>query len=96
MKASLTYRAKIKHEMNAYEKHNAAGMTGSPIFDAMLTEVNNAQGITEITTPQSINLDLQTGIMENTVAFANIRWVNWKDFAFVHISLVLHQYSLLL
>ncbi|APU49532.1 OmpP1/FadL family transporter [Acinetobacter junii] len=81
LKASLTYRAKIKHEMNAYEKHGAAGMTGSPVFDAMLTEINNAQGITEITTPQSINLDLQTGIMENTVAFANIRWVNWKDFA---------------
>ncbi|RZF52130.1 transporter [Acinetobacter halotolerans] len=81
LKASLTYRAKIKHEMNAYEKHNAAGMTGNPIFDAMLNDINNAQGTTEIITPQSINLDLQTGIMENTIAFANIRWVNWKDFA---------------
>ncbi|MEG0196983.1 MAG: transporter, partial [Acinetobacter sp.] len=38
-------------------------------------------GQTEITTPQSVNLDFQTGVMANTVAFANIRWVNWKDFA---------------
>lgn len=44
--------------------------------------VANAQeGKTTITTPQSVNLDLQTGIMANTVAFANVRWVNWKDFA---------------
>lgn len=82
LKASLTYRAKIKHQMNAYEKHNAAGMIpSSPDLNASLIQINNALGVTEITTPQSINLDLQTGIMENTVAFANIRWVNWKDFA---------------
>ena len=81
LKTSLTYRAKIKHEMNAYENHGIAGFTGSPVFNAMLNQINNAQGTTEITTPQSINLDFQTGIMENTVAFANVRWVNWKDFA---------------
>ncbi|ENV38580.1 hypothetical protein F959_00408 [Acinetobacter venetianus RAG-1 = CIP 110063] len=81
LKTSLTYRAKIKHEMNAYENHGIAGFTGSPVFDAMLNQINNAQGTTEITTPQSVNLDFQTGIMENTVAFANVRWVNWKDFA---------------
>ena len=28
-----------------------------------------------------MNLDFQTGIMADTVAFANLRWVNWKDFA---------------
>ncbi|WP_420001394.1 OmpP1/FadL family transporter [Acinetobacter sp. LF10] len=81
LKTSLTYRAKIKHEMNAYENHGFAGFTNSPVFDAMLNQINNAQGTTEITTPQSVNLDFQTGIMENTVAFANVRWVNWKDFA---------------
>ncbi|MEG1400734.1 MAG: outer membrane protein transport protein, partial [Acinetobacter sp.] len=82
LKTSLTYRAKITHEMNAYEKHGAAGMTGSAAFDAALNNINNTQGnLTEITTPQSVNLDFQTGIMANTVAFANLRWVNWKDFA---------------
>lgn len=82
LKTSLTYRAKITHEMNAYEKHGAAGMTGSAAFDAALNNINNTQGNpTEITTPQSVNLDFQTGVMANTVAFANLRWVNWKDFS---------------
>lgn len=35
---------------------------------------------TEITTPQSVNLDFQTGIMADTLAFANVRWVNWASF----------------
>ena len=81
LKTSLTYRAKIKHEMNAHEKHAIAGLTGNAGFDALLNNINNSQGETEITTPQSINLDFQTGIMADTVAFANLRWVNWKDFA---------------
>ncbi|QUY35999.1 OmpP1/FadL family transporter [Acinetobacter junii] len=81
LKASITYRAKIKHEMNAYENHGIAGMTGNAGFDAILNKINNSEGTTEITTPQSVNFDFQTGIMENTVAFANLRWVNWKDFA---------------
>ena len=38
-------------------------------------------GKTDVTTPQSVNLDFQSGIMENTVAFANIRWVDWSSFA---------------
>ncbi|CAM4371354.1 hypothetical protein F901_00295 [Acinetobacter dispersus] len=81
LKASLTYRAKIKHEMNAYETHGIAGMTGNAGFDTILNKINHSEGTTEITTPQSVNLDFQTGIMENTIAFANLRWVNWKDFA---------------
>lgn len=36
---------------------------------------------TKITTPQSVNLDFQTGIMKDTLAFANVRWVNWSKFA---------------
>ena len=42
---------------------------------------NSQNGKTTITTPQSVNIDLQSGIMADTVAFANIRWVNWKDFS---------------
>lgn len=36
---------------------------------------------TKITTPQSVNLDFQTGIMEGTLAFANVRWVDWSQFS---------------
>lgn len=35
----------------------------------------------KVTTPQSVNLDFQTGVMADTVAFANVRWVEWSEFA---------------
>lgn len=73
LKASVTYRSEIKHKVNIDESSAGAG----PIAAIL----NSATGSTDITTPQSVNLDLQTGIMANTVAFANVRWVNWKDFA---------------
>ena len=42
---------------------------------------SQSSGKTEITTPQSVNIDFQTGIMADTLAFANVRWVNWESFA---------------
>ncbi|MDY6450325.1 OmpP1/FadL family transporter [Acinetobacter faecalis] len=74
LKASLTYRSEIKHKIKVEESFTTAlGIGfGNPV---------SGLGDTEITTPQSVNLDLQSGIMENTVAFANVRWVNWKDFS---------------
>lgn len=44
---------------------------------AGLLEPNLPSKDTKISTPQSVNLDFQTGIMANTVAFANVRWVEW-------------------
>lgn len=46
-----------------------------------LAAANNSSGTTKLSTPQSVNFDFQTGIMQDTVAFANVRWVHWKDFA---------------
>ncbi|MGE8540612.1 OmpP1/FadL family transporter [Acinetobacter sp. ANC 3813] len=82
LKASLTYRSEVEHKMNVAENIvSPAQMTaiGQPAFGLLLPN-GYSNGETEITTPQSVNLDLQTGIMANTVAFANLRWVNWKDF----------------
>ncbi|MBF4521436.1 outer membrane protein transport protein [Acinetobacter towneri] len=78
LKASLTYRSEIEHNLSTTE-------TGLP--PALPTPLGNlplgpyADGKTNVTTPQSVNLDFQTGIMANTVAFANVRWVNWDGFA---------------
>ena len=71
LKASLTYRSEIDHNATAVET----------IAGNDLSLLGYSQGKTKITTPQSVNLDFQTGIMEDTVAFANVRWVNWEDFA---------------
>ncbi|WP_410110952.1 OmpP1/FadL family transporter [Acinetobacter indicus] len=78
LKASLTYRSEIEHNLSTTE-------TGLP--PALPTPLGNlplgpyANGKTNVTTPQSVNLDFQTGVMANTVAFANVRWVNWDGFA---------------
>ena len=77
LKASITYRSEIDHKVMVDESSLAApGLNAGTVIN-----MNNGLGKTEITTPQSVNLDLQSGIMANTVAFANVRWVNWKDFS---------------
>ena len=87
LKASLTYRSEIDHDVDVKENMPLIDPIGTllvsrgVITQDQVNAIKNADGKTTITTPQSVNLDLQTGIMENTVAFANIRWVNWKDFA---------------
>lgn len=59
------------------------GTSGAAVAPYLLKALaaNQTPGGVKITTPQSVNLDFQTGIMANTVAFANLRWVNWKDFS---------------
>ncbi len=64
LKASVTYRSEIKHELTVDESSIAALGTNP----GTVINMNNGLGETEITTPQSINLDLQTGIMANTVS----------------------------
>ena len=80
LKASVTYRAEIKHKMNAYEHFGLAGKTDNSDLNYLMTALNASSGETELTTPQSVNVDFQTGIMANTVAFANVRWVDWSNF----------------
>ncbi|WP_374663291.1 OmpP1/FadL family transporter [Acinetobacter sp.] len=75
LKTSLTYRSEIKHELQATET------LGYGAIDPATLNPTFTPGKTAVTTPQSVNLDFQTGIMADTVAFANVRWVNWKDFS---------------
>ena len=96
LKASLTYRSEIDHKADASDvTESISALSALPLLDAangaaIANSIANSKGKTTITTPKSINLDLQSGIMANTVAFANIRWVNWQDFAIRP-----HQFGLL-
>ena len=87
LKASVTYRSEIDHKVNINESLSLLNFPGLNSVLAGLDvpasklQAINTEGKTTITTPQSVNLDFQTGIMANTVAFANVRWVNWKDFS---------------
>lgn len=81
LKASLTYRSEIDHDVNIREKIPTLPALSLLGQDAAAAAIANSSADTTITTPQSVNFDFQTGIMANTVAFANVRWVNWKDFS---------------
>ncbi len=72
LKAALTYRSEIDHDLKIAETYPIAGALG----------INPVQTNTmELTTPQSVNFDFQTGINPTTLATAKVRWVPWSDFA---------------
>ena len=68
LKTSVTYRAEIKHKAKSVETHKLMPML-------------NVESQLDAITPQSVNIDFQTGVAANTLAFANIRWVHWDQFA---------------
>lgn len=79
LKASITYRSEITHNAKSVETSNLpqyAIPTGRP----ELAYLGYVPGTTQAVTPQSVNLDLQTGVAANTLAFANLRWVHWDQF----------------
>ena len=70
LKAAITYRSEIEH--NAKSKEST--LLPVPSLSELTSSV-------DATTPQSVNLDFQTGIAKDTLAFANVRWVHWSQFA---------------
>jgi len=64
LRVALTYNSSIKHNFDATE-------TGFP----PLPEDTFSSRL-----PQSVNLEFQTGIAEDTLLFGSVRWVNWKQF----------------
>ncbi|MRU14161.1 hypothetical protein FDP25_01840 [Roseovarius sp. A21] len=65
LRVSLTYNSKISSDHDTIE-NSAVGL--------------GRFSVTEIETPQSINLDFQTGVAQNTLVFGGVRWVDWSDF----------------
>ncbi|MGP4713230.1 MULTISPECIES: outer membrane protein transport protein [unclassified Psychrobacter] len=80
LKAALTYRSEIEHEADASEIFPIATAAGARAGRAIPTTRNDK---IEITTPESVNFDFQTGINPTTLATARVRWVPWGDFAIV-------------
>lgn len=80
LKAALTYRSEIEHDADASELFPIATAAGAVSGVALPTTRN---GKIDITTPESVNFDFQTGINPTTLATAKVRWVPWSDFAIV-------------
>lgn len=91
LRASITYRSKIEYDMNIQEKMPEVISDGLPLLhpgwhigdkiDALGTGYTYSKGTSKISTPQSLNIDLQSGIMADTLAYINFRWVDWSDFS---------------
>ena len=65
LRVALTYNSAIDHTL--------AGEETSPIPGGPITDFN-------VTTPQSVNLDFQSGVAADTLVFGSIRWVDWSEF----------------
>lgn len=109
IKASLTYRSSIHHEVKANEKLSLVDMLstqqGRDFLDehlaymvsiGQMTEASRValnhvvanlpdagkSGTTKFKSPESVNLEFQTGLRKGTLLFGNLRWVHWSDFEF--------------
>jgi long-subunit fatty acid transport protein len=65
LRVALTYNSAIEHEFDTTER-----LAGNIVA---------AGGTTEVETPESWNLDAQTGIAADTLVFANIRYAAYED-----------------
>lgn len=65
LRVALTYNSEIKHDLDTAEQFNP-GPGGSTV--------------TSIDTPQSVNLEFQTGLNPRTLLFGSVRWTEWSDF----------------
>ncbi len=67
LRVALTYNSAIDHRFSATES--------SPLLG-----VNEASSEFDTTIPQSVHLQFQTGIAEDTLLFGSVRWVDWSEF----------------
>ena len=74
-RVSLTYNSKIEHKFDTIETLDPDGV--GPIPPQPLAADGST---TTVDTPESWNLEFQTGVAQDTLVFGSVRWVNWSDF----------------
>ncbi|MEM1430813.1 MAG: outer membrane protein transport protein [Pseudomonadota bacterium] len=65
LRFAVTYNSPISHDFETTEKY-------------LGTKIGTSS--TEVELPQSVNVDFQTGIAEDTLLFASFRWAEWSEF----------------
>jgi len=68
LRVALTWNSAIAHDFDTTE-------TGLPN-----PALNDVPSQTRVETPQSVRLDFQTGIAEDTLLFGSVRWAEWSAF----------------
>ncbi|MFV0244408.1 MAG: OmpP1/FadL family transporter [Qingshengfaniella sp.] len=66
LRIAVTYNSEIEHKFKSKES-----LSGTSMGSSKRTKVN---------TPQSVNIDFQTGVAEDTLLFGQIRWADWSEF----------------
>ncbi len=64
LRVALTYTSAVTHKFATTEKSVVVGGT--------------LNSVTDITLPQSLTLDAQTGIAKDTLLFGSVRWAEWS------------------
>ncbi|WP_410219214.1 OmpP1/FadL family transporter [Paracoccus sp. (in: a-proteobacteria)] len=77
-RVSLTYNSKIDHDFDTTER----GPLVDPDGDGPLPPLPLLVGTstTTVSTPESWNLEFQSGVAADTLVFGSIRWVDWSSF----------------
>jgi long-subunit fatty acid transport protein len=65
LRVALTYSSETRYELDSKE-----------VFPAALGG-QTLRSQTDVTMPQSVNLDFQTGVSPKTLVYGSVRWVNW-------------------
>ncbi|WP_170329916.1 OmpP1/FadL family transporter [Ruegeria arenilitoris] len=73
-RVSLTYNSKITHDLSQTEANDSLAFTPFPEIAR-----TSADSTSEVVTPQSVNLDFQTGVAPKTLLFGSVRWVDWPQ-----------------
>lgn len=73
MRADITYRSKTKHSADIDESIDIATSPATNVVPKTRNQL-------DFEFPQSINVNIQTGIMADTLLMTKFRWVNWKNF----------------
>lgn len=76
LRLAVTYFSKIEFDFKTTETlpFALAGIPGSSFSTTSSSAPTNVDG------PQAVNVNFQTGVAPNTLAFAGLRWVDWSEF----------------
>ncbi len=70
LRVAVTYSSGVRHDFDSVEN----GLPGP------LAALNGVTQTTQVRTPQSVNVDFQSGVAKDTLVFGQIRWVDWSAF----------------
>ncbi|MDA8585986.1 outer membrane protein transport protein [Rhodobacteraceae bacterium] len=68
-RVALTYETERNHSFDSTETFLTAGGPVGPF-----------PGTLDVTIPQAVTLEFQTGVAEDTLVFGSVRWVEWTEF----------------